>query len=119
MEQNHKPAKEQFDNNSIKVLNGTSIFKGGRSHSHQWQLAAELQSPACCPYIGNRSVGLKSFALVYAAPAKTEQKWAMDSRLLNDAGRDEKPLTTEPEEEEFVVNGIYALVIGYEVFVKQ
>lgn len=31
---------------------------------------------------------------------------------------DEKPLTTEPEEEEFVVNGIYALVIGYEVFVK-
>lgn len=46
MEQNHKPAKEQFDNNSIKVINGTSIFKGGRSHSHQWQLAAELQSPA-------------------------------------------------------------------------
>ena len=26
---------------------------------------------------------------------------------------------TEPEEEEFVVNGIYALVIGYEVLVKQ
>lgn len=33
--------------------------------------------------------------------------------------RDEKLLTTEPEEEEFVVNGIYALVIGYEVLVKQ
>lgn len=33
--------------------------------------------------------------------------------------RNEKLLTTEPEEEEFVVNGIYALVIGYEVLVKQ
>lgn len=33
--------------------------------------------------------------------------------------RNEKPLTTEPEEEEFVINGIYAFVIGYEVLIKQ
>lgn len=33
--------------------------------------------------------------------------------------RDEKSLTTEPEKEKFVIDGICALVIGYEVLVKQ